>query len=118
MVESLLRSAKAAEGLQGKLAADIWDQGDAVAAWSGERLSCVVFPTASTIDRVGKARGLGGRPGRRLQAAAGRGGRGAGEWGIGGAGRGAGRLCVGRAGRRAASLAAGGAGGLAAPGAW
>lgn len=53
MVESILRAVKQAEGLQGPLAANIWDQGDAVGAWTGKNLACVLFPTAATLDRVG-----------------------------------------------------------------
>lgn len=53
MVESILRTVKQVEGLQGPLAANIWDQGDAVGAWTGKNLACVLFPTAATLDRVG-----------------------------------------------------------------
>lgn len=54
MVESILRAVKQAEGLQGPLAANIWDQGDAVGAWTGKNLACVLFPTAATLDRLNK----------------------------------------------------------------
>ncbi|KAG2447762.1 hypothetical protein HYH02_007220 [Chlamydomonas schloesseri] len=54
MVESILRTVKQVEGLQGPLAANIWDQGDAVGAWTGKNLACVLFPTASTLDRLNK----------------------------------------------------------------
>ncbi|KAG2492415.1 hypothetical protein HYH03_009358 [Edaphochlamys debaryana] len=54
MVESILRSVKQIEGLQGPLAANIWDQGDAVGAWTGKELACVLFPTAATLDKLTK----------------------------------------------------------------
>lgn len=38
-------------GVQGPLAAEIWDQGDAVACWSGEKMAAVVFPIADSVDR-------------------------------------------------------------------
>lgn len=52
MVESILRTVKQVEGLQGPLAANIWDQGDAVGAWTGKNLACVLFPTAAVLDKV------------------------------------------------------------------
>ncbi|GIL56101.1 hypothetical protein Vafri_11532 [Volvox africanus] len=52
MVESILRTVKQIKGLQGPLAANIWDQGDAVGAWTGKNLACVLFPTASTLDKL------------------------------------------------------------------
>lgn len=55
LVEGLLKQLKALDGLQGPLGAEIWDQGDAVAAWSGERLAAVVFPTADSMDRCAKS---------------------------------------------------------------
>ncbi|PNH01740.1 hypothetical protein TSOC_012349 [Tetrabaena socialis] len=54
MVESILRAIKQTEGLQGPLAANIWDQGDAVGAWTGKNLACVLFPTASVLDKLNK----------------------------------------------------------------
>lgn len=45
LVEKILRALKAKEGLAGPLGAAIWDQGDAVGAWTGETMSCVLFPT-------------------------------------------------------------------------
>ena len=38
--------------LQGPLQASIWDQGDAVGAWIGDRLLAVVFPTPETLPQV------------------------------------------------------------------
>ncbi|EFJ40183.1 hypothetical protein VOLCADRAFT_100045 [Volvox carteri f. nagariensis] len=52
MVESVLRTVKQIKGLQGPLAANIWDQGDAVGAWTGKNLACVLFPTAGTLDKL------------------------------------------------------------------
>ena len=52
LVESILRVIKTADGLQGPLSADIWDQGDAVGAWSGKSLAAVLFPTADSMDQV------------------------------------------------------------------
>ena len=52
VVESILRTLKQADGLQGPLSAEIWDQGDAVAAWTGAKLAAILFPTAATIERV------------------------------------------------------------------
>jgi hypothetical protein len=59
LVEELLRRVRAAAPqLSGPLSAEIWDDGDAVGAWTpkagGRRggLSCVLFPTAQTLDRL------------------------------------------------------------------
>ena len=52
LVESILRNIKTADGLQGPLSADVWDQGDAVGAWSGKSLAAVLFPTADSMDQV------------------------------------------------------------------
>jgi hypothetical protein len=56
MVEEMLRRVRAAEpGLRGGLTPDIWDDGDAVGAWTGaprSGLSCVLFPTAQTLGRL------------------------------------------------------------------
>ncbi len=41
-----------AEGLQGPLSAEIWDQGDCVAAWTGAKIVAVLFPSAATMDRL------------------------------------------------------------------
>ena len=40
------------KGLEGPLAPEIWDQGDAVAAWTSPNLACVLFPSGATMDRV------------------------------------------------------------------
>jgi hypothetical protein len=57
LVEELLRRVRAADSaLAGALAAEIWDEGDAVGAWTnrskGGGLSCVLFPTAQTLGRL------------------------------------------------------------------
>jgi hypothetical protein len=56
LVEELLRRVRSADPLVlgGALAAEIWDDGDAVGAWVGSRapLACVLFPTAQTLDRA------------------------------------------------------------------
>lgn len=52
LVESILKTVKKVEGLQGPLAAEIWDQGDAVAAWTSPRMAAVLFPTAATMNRL------------------------------------------------------------------
>jgi hypothetical protein len=52
LVESILRRVKQAEGLEGPLSAEIWDQGDAVAAYSGTKVVALLFPTAESMDRV------------------------------------------------------------------
>ncbi|GAX83781.1 hypothetical protein CEUSTIGMA_g11206.t1 [Chlamydomonas eustigma] len=52
LVEYILRTVKQSEGLQGPLATAIWDQGDAVAAWTNTRLAAVLFPTAATMDKL------------------------------------------------------------------
>lgn len=54
MVESLLRDLKKAPELQGPLAGEILDQGDAVSAWTGANLAAVLFPTAETLRQVCK----------------------------------------------------------------
>ena len=52
MVESILQGLKGTPELQGPLQASIWDQGDAVGAWLGDKLVAVVFPTPETLPRV------------------------------------------------------------------
>ncbi|WIA29393.1 hypothetical protein OEZ86_011897 [Tetradesmus obliquus] len=52
LVEGILKQLKQKEGLQGPLGVDIWDQGDAVGAWSGDNLAGVLFPTADTIKQL------------------------------------------------------------------
>jgi hypothetical protein len=52
MVEAILKQLKQIDGLQGPLAAEIWDQGDAVGAWYGSKLGAVVFPNANTLPRI------------------------------------------------------------------
>uniref|UniRef100_A0A7S0RMB0 DUF1995 domain-containing protein n=1 Tax=Chlamydomonas leiostraca TaxID=1034604 RepID=A0A7S0RMB0_9CHLO len=54
LVEQILRAVKQGEGLQGPMSAEIWDDGDAVACWRSDKMACVVFPTASTLDRLRK----------------------------------------------------------------
>ncbi|GAX75020.1 hypothetical protein CEUSTIGMA_g2466.t1 [Chlamydomonas eustigma] len=52
LVESILRRVKQAGGLEGPLSAEIWDQGDAVAAYTGTKVAAVLFPTAESMDRL------------------------------------------------------------------
>lgn len=52
MVESLLRSLKKDEALQGPLSARIVDQGDAVGAWTAPRLAAILFPTPETLKQI------------------------------------------------------------------
>lgn len=52
MVESILKGVRDAAGLEGKLEAEILDQGDAVGAWYSDTVLCVVFPTAETLKWV------------------------------------------------------------------
>lgn len=52
LVEQLLRTLKQVEGLGGPLGAQIWDDGDAVGAWTGDNLAAVLFPTAPTLERL------------------------------------------------------------------
>lgn len=52
MVESLLRSLKKDEALQGPLSARILDQGDAVGAWTAPRLAAILFPTPETLKQA------------------------------------------------------------------
>lgn len=52
MVESILKGLKGMTELQGPLQASIWDQGDAVGAWIGDKLMAVVFPTPETLPQV------------------------------------------------------------------
>lgn len=52
MVESIIKGLKGVAELQGPLQASIWDQGDAVGAWIGDRLVAVVFPTPETLPNV------------------------------------------------------------------
>ena len=46
------------DGLNGPLKPEIWDDGDAVAAWTGNNLAAVLFPSAATMDRVSVGRGI------------------------------------------------------------
>lgn len=52
MVESIIKGLKGVAELQGPLQASIWDQGDAVGAWMGDKLVAVVFPTPETLPQV------------------------------------------------------------------
>lgn len=52
LVEQALRALKQVDGLKGPLAAEIWDDGDAVGAWTGDNLAAVLFPTAPTLERL------------------------------------------------------------------
>lgn len=52
MVESIIKGLKGVAELQGPLQASIWDQGDAVGAWIGDKIVAVVFPTPETLPQV------------------------------------------------------------------
>lgn len=52
LVESILKELKKEEGLEGKLIPRILDDGDAVAVWEGDNISCVLLPTAETLKEV------------------------------------------------------------------
>lgn len=52
LVESILRTLKQVEGLQGPLDAALWDEGDAVGSWVGQKLALILFPSASTMDKL------------------------------------------------------------------
>ncbi|KAL4420712.1 hypothetical protein ABPG75_010368 [Micractinium tetrahymenae] len=49
MVESLLLRLKEHSGLEGRITAELLDEGDCVGAWQSERLAAVLFPTADTL---------------------------------------------------------------------
>jgi hypothetical protein len=52
MVEELLRALRELPGLSGPLRPRILDDGDAVAAWEGDRLAAVLFPTGEALGEV------------------------------------------------------------------
>lgn len=54
MVEELLKELKKLPGLEGRLSSRIIDDGDAVAAWEGDKLAAVLFPTGETLGEVRK----------------------------------------------------------------
>jgi len=54
LVEQLLKQLKTLPGLEGRLDAALLDDGDAVAAWTGNNLAAIVFPMAETLDEVQK----------------------------------------------------------------
>ena len=62
MVEAILKQLKQIDGLQGPLAAEIWDQGDAVGAWYGDKLGAIVFPNATTLPRIQQLAGNSPEP--------------------------------------------------------
>ncbi|KAG1679170.1 hypothetical protein FOA52_000526 [Chlamydomonas sp. UWO 241] len=62
LVEQILRRVKRADGLQGTLVPEIWDDGDACACWTGEKLACVLFPNAASMDRLKKLVKTNGGP--------------------------------------------------------
>ncbi|DBA92198.1 hypothetical protein WJX77_010076 [Trebouxia sp. C0004] len=64
MVESILQGLKGMPELQGPLQARIWDQGDAVGAWLGEKLIAVVFPTPETLPQATQAAGVDAAEGK------------------------------------------------------
>lgn len=52
MVESMLAGLKSVPGLEGPLSGEIWDQGDAVGAWTGKAMNVIVFPTGDIMSRM------------------------------------------------------------------
>ncbi|DBA95240.1 hypothetical protein WJX82_003981 [Trebouxia sp. C0006] len=64
MVESILQGLKSTPELQGPLQASIWDQGDAVGAWLGDKLVAVVFPTPETLPQATQAAGVDAAEGK------------------------------------------------------
>ncbi|KAL6756169.1 hypothetical protein V8C86DRAFT_2654345 [Haematococcus lacustris] len=52
LVEQMLRTLKQVEGLQGALVPELWDDGDAVACYRSANFAAVIFPTASTLDKL------------------------------------------------------------------
>ena len=52
MVETLLKKLKVQPGLEGRMNAEILDDGDAVGAWSSDKILAVIFPTAETLNKV------------------------------------------------------------------
>lgn len=54
MVSQLLRQLRKLDGMDGPLKAAILDDADAVGAWSGPKLSAVLFPTAETLGDIRK----------------------------------------------------------------
>eukprot|EP00879_Flechtneria_rotunda_P003240 GHRR01003463.1.p1 GENE.GHRR01003463.1~~GHRR01003463.1.p1 ORF type:complete len:292 (+),score=64.75 GHRR01003463.1:691-1566(+) len=52
LVEGILKQLKQKDGLTGPLDAAIWDQGDAVGAWFGDKLAAILFPTADTFKQL------------------------------------------------------------------
>lgn len=52
MVESILKAVKATTGLEGRLQAEILDQGDAVGVWYNDKILAALFPTAETLNKI------------------------------------------------------------------
>lgn len=52
MMETLLLQLKKAPGLEGRITAELLDEGDCVGAWQSEKLAAVIFPTADTLSAV------------------------------------------------------------------
>ncbi|KAF8073061.1 hypothetical protein HT031_000722 [Scenedesmus sp. PABB004] len=52
LVEGLLKQLKQIDELRGPLDVQIWDQGDAVGAWFGDKLAAVLFPTADVYEQL------------------------------------------------------------------
>ncbi|KAL3156971.1 hypothetical protein ABBQ38_001229 [Trebouxia sp. C0009 RCD-2024] len=64
MVEDIIRGLKGVAELQGPLQASIWDQGDAVGAWIGDKIVAVVFPTPETLPQATEAAGVDAEHGK------------------------------------------------------
>mmetsp|Transcript_20767 Transcript_20767/g.36971 ORF Transcript_20767/g.36971 Transcript_20767/m.36971 type:complete len:337 (-) Transcript_20767:333-1343(-) len=54
MVEQILTGLKKEMGISGSISAKILDQGDAVASWTCDKLTAVLFPTAETLEYIEK----------------------------------------------------------------
>eukprot|EP01024_Parvocaulis_polyphysoides_P029309 TRINITY_DN26458_c0_g2_i1.p1 TRINITY_DN26458_c0_g2~~TRINITY_DN26458_c0_g2_i1.p1 ORF type:complete len:379 (+),score=58.15 TRINITY_DN26458_c0_g2_i1:50-1138(+) len=52
MVEEIIKGLKSTEDISGRIGVEIWDKGDAVGAWEGEKLLAVLFPTANELSRI------------------------------------------------------------------
>ncbi|CAD7699033.1 unnamed protein product [Ostreobium quekettii] len=61
LVESILMDLKRQQGLEGRLEAQVLDEGDAVGCWESKKLAAVLFPVSDTVDRIRRLdRGCGG----------------------------------------------------------
>ncbi|CAD7701048.1 unnamed protein product [Ostreobium quekettii] len=61
LVESILLELKRQQGLEGRLEAQVLDEGDAVGCWESKKVAAVLFPVSDTVDQIrGLDRGYGG----------------------------------------------------------